>query len=359
MTVGTNTHHAPRNTRQYLIEGTMQTTSESRTESSHRSACPMSREREITRFRTARGITIVEMLAVVGVIALLLAILLPAVNLARRNALWATSQANLRQVGQLLVLYGADNRDAVVPTAFDYRSLPAPGKPRSASPPTVNPPLGPVSYGTWTDILWTTGKFGPVATITNADPATVWDYRFDSPDAALYTTGWGGTNPFRSAMPIDKMQRVVNTSGAAVLPGRGATPLGDGPCDGDAGSLVDSAGDPITERGHPGYFGGNPFFDARGGQFWTFGQIKRPQQSMYCMDSSIGEMLFLNDANVSPNNPNLDLVGVDWRYSGNNALILFLDGHVDTVPEWEGLEELEKDLGVRVLDLDKQRFYPN
>jgi prepilin-type processing-associated H-X9-DG protein len=70
-------------------------------------------------------------------------------------------------------------------------------------------------------------------------------------------------------------------------------------------------------------------------------------------------MLFLNDANVSPNNPNLDLVGVDWRYSGNNALILFLDGHVDTVPEWEGLEELEKDLGVRVLDLDKQRFYPN
>jgi hypothetical protein len=29
------------------------------------------------------------------------------------------------------------------------------------------------------------------------------------------------------------------------------------------------------------------------------------------------------------------------------------------VPEWEGLEELEKDLGVRVLDLDKQRFYPN
>ena len=123
----------------------------------------------------SRGITIVEMLAVVGVIALLLAILLPAVNLARRNALWATSQANLRQVGQLLVLYGGDNRDAIVPTAFDYRSLPAPGKPRSASPPTVNPPLGPVSYGTWTDILWTTGKFGPVATITNADPATVWD----------------------------------------------------------------------------------------------------------------------------------------------------------------------------------------
>lgn len=311
-----------------------------------------------SRGRT-RGITIVEMLAVVGVIALLLAILLPAVSLARRNAQWATSQANLRQVGQLLVLYAGDNRDAVVPTAFDYRNEPAPGKARTSSPPGVSPPLGPVSYGTWTDILWTAGKFGPVATITSADPATVWDYRFDSPDASLYATGWNGTNPFRSAVEMEKLDRVVAAGGTPILPGRGAVPFGDGPCAGDAGSAVDSAGDAITEKGHPGYFGGNPFFDARAGKYWALGQIKRPQSSMYCIDSSIGEMVFLNDANVSPNNPNLDLVGVDWRYSGRNALILFLDGHVDTVPEWEGLRELEVDLGVRVLDLDKARFFPN
>jgi hypothetical protein len=28
------------------------------------------------------------------------------------------------------------------------------------------------------------------------------------------------------------------------------------------------------------------------------------------------------------------------------------------VAEWDTLEELEKDLGVRVFDLDKQRFFP-
>ena len=170
------------------------------------------------------------------------------------------------------MLYGGDNRDAVVPTAFDYRSLPSPGKPRTASPPTVAPPLGPVSYGTWTDILWTTGKFGPVATITNADPATVWDYRFDSPDAALYTTGWSGTNPFRSAMPIDKMARVVNNGGAAVLPGRGPTPPGDGPCGGHAGPPVYSAGDPITEPGSPGDFRGNPLLFPPGFPFLFLGE---------------------------------------------------------------------------------------
>jgi prepilin-type processing-associated H-X9-DG protein len=308
--------------------------------------------------RVARGITIVEMLAVVGVIALLLAILLPAVSLARRNAQWATSQANLRQVGQLLVLYAGENRDAVVPTAFDYRSELAPGKTRTASPPGTTPPLGPVSYGTWTDILWTAGKFGPVASIGAADPSTVWDYRFDSPDASLYATGWSGTNPFRSAIEMDKLDRVVASGGQPILPGRGAVPFGDGPCSGDTGSAVDSAGDPISEKGHPGYFGGNPFFDARGGKFWALGQIKRPQSSMYCIDSSIGELVFLNEANPSPNNPNLDLVGVDFRYSGRNALVLFLDGHVDTVSEFDGLRELEVDLGVRVLDLDKPRFYP-
>jgi prepilin-type N-terminal cleavage/methylation domain-containing protein len=46
-----------------------------------------------------RGFTIVEMLAVIGVIAVLLAILLPAIGAARRSALWGTSQSNLRQVG--------------------------------------------------------------------------------------------------------------------------------------------------------------------------------------------------------------------------------------------------------------------
>lgn len=294
----------------------------------------------VTHQRTnRRGFTIVEMLAVMGIIAILIAILLPALSGARRNTLWAKSQANLRQVGQLLVLYATDNREAIAPTAFDYRTLVAPGKVRSASPPGIQPPIGQLSVGSWTDILWTSAKYDPIVNL--AEGASTWDYRFDSPDATLYASGWSGVNPFRSEEPLRKIPPG----------GTGATPFGTGP-------LSDEIGD-------PGYFGGNPFFDARpptlerpySGSFWATGQIKRPEVSMYCMDSNLGEMLDVTDPSLNPGNPNLDLKGVEWRYTGNSAIMLLLDGHVETVGQWEGLRELEKDLGFRVLGLDKRSFF--
>lgn len=291
---------------------------------------------------TLRGITIVEMLIVIGVIAVLLAILLPALNVARRNALWATSQASLREIGQLVVLYSSDNREAIPPTAFDYRTNLAPGKVRTASPPGSTPPLGPLSYGSWSDILWTTGRFGPIAKVEE-DPANPWDYRYDSPDADLYEKGFEAKNIFRSA---ELMTKVAGG-------GSGASPFGSGPAE--------------SEKGAPGYFGGNPFFDARpatqstpwAGKFWVTGQIKAPESSMYLMDSNLGELLGINDPTLTPN-ANLNLVGVDWRYSGGYALCLFLDGHVDGVPEFDSLRELELEIEprVRVLNLDKNRFFP-
>jgi hypothetical protein len=290
--------------------------------------------------KSSRGITIVEMLVVIGVIAVLLAILLPALSVARRNALWATSQANLREIGQLLVLYAGDNRESIVPTAFDYSQNLAPGKVRTASPPGTLAPIGALSVGSWADILWTTGKFGPIAN-TAENPASPWDYRYDSPDAALYATGFEAKNLFRSA---ELMQTVPN--------GTGATPFGDGCTE--------------SEKGDLGYFGGNPFFDARpptsahpySGNYWVTGQIKRPEASMYCMDSNAGELLTVNDPTLTADN-NLNLTGVEWRYSGGYALCLFLDGHVDSVPEWDNLRELEVDNGVRVFGLDRKTFFTN
>jgi prepilin-type N-terminal cleavage/methylation domain-containing protein/prepilin-type processing-associated H-X9-DG protein len=70
---------------------------------------------EISRRRRTcrRGFTLVELLVVIGIIAVLISVLLPTLSKARESAKRAQCLSNLRTIGQTMWLYANENKDQI------------------------------------------------------------------------------------------------------------------------------------------------------------------------------------------------------------------------------------------------------
>jgi prepilin-type N-terminal cleavage/methylation domain-containing protein len=296
-----------------------------------------------------RGLTLTEIMAVIGIIAVLLAILLPGLATIRKAGEQATSESALRQLFTYIKSYATDNREFVVPSSFDYREASYPGKvrtnsPRSAVPFTTPDPGGvfepgdPQHVGSWADILWTYSKQDPILDV--AGPQSIspsgYNYRYDSPDRWVYESRPGFKTIFRST--------ASNTKAAD---GTGPTPFG--------------SGTENPEKGQPGYFAANDWFGIEQGStvndWYSTPQIRFPSKAVYLVDSYAGETIAPFDSGWGDPTENIP-TQVDFRYVGDNSLFLTLDGGIATEPTFDSLDEVE-DRGYRVHNLTSREQGPH
>jgi len=118
------------------------------TRSSIRASGPEPLDSDTARLRLA--FTLVELLVVIGIIALLISILLPALGKARQQANLVVCQSHLRQIGQVIDLYVNDNQGSLPYGQLDTVPLGVAG--------------GTPAYGDWSTLLMNelNGKFGTI-----------------------------------------------------------------------------------------------------------------------------------------------------------------------------------------------------
>ena len=71
------------------------------------------------RVHRLRGFSLVEILVVIGIIAVLIALLLPVLTMAQAAARSTACQSNLRQLGQALMMYANTNGGWLIPVVAD------------------------------------------------------------------------------------------------------------------------------------------------------------------------------------------------------------------------------------------------
>ena len=195
--------------------------------------CPSQAVR-VSAQKFTRAFTLIELLVVIAIIAILAAMLLPALSRAKQKGQQAVCLSNLKQIGLAFALYLNDNNGRFADRRDLKSSLPGGYRPWGASWPATSDPRGGwaavvLKDSGAGDALWscplavnsTTGnamqslQLGSTNAL-NALGVRYWLWRFDRPDDPVGLTDFWGKSESKAvadlvqAAPTDATLGIIN-----------------------------------------------------------------------------------------------------------------------------------------------------